>query len=122
LDEQAHAVLEECEVKLHAGTTTPSATTLATIPATIATRLSAIRLQRLGTWNSAMEEKEHFILEECEAKLQRDKEQMLSADSSVWQNLVMGKGWLAIRLQRLGTWKCETFQECSETYLLYKLV
>jgi hypothetical protein len=41
----------------------------------------------------------YVVQEEYEAKLQRDQEQMFSADS-VWQNQVMGTGWSAIRLQR----------------------
>jgi hypothetical protein len=60
-----------------------------------------------------------LFLEECEAKLQRDKEQMFSADCAR-QNQVMGTGCSTIRFQRLGTWNSETFQEFPQTYQLLK--
>ncbi|KAG7370292.1 aspartyl/asparaginyl beta-hydroxylase-like dioxygenase [Nitzschia inconspicua] len=73
----------------------------------------------LFPWAAKLEEQASIIVEEFEAKLQRDQEKLFSADS-VWQNQVMGNGWSAIRLQRLGTWNSETCQEFPRTYQLLK--
>lgn len=46
---------------------------------------------------------------------------MFSSDSA-WQNQVMGTGWSAIRLQRLGVWNMKNCREFPKTYeLLRKL-
>lgn len=84
--------------------------------------------EALFPWATKLEAQADVILQEFEAKLQRDhneqqqdetKNKLFSADS-VWQNQVMGKGWSAIRLQRLGTWNTETCQEFPQTYQLLK--
>lgn len=42
------------------------------------------------------------------------------ASDSVWQNQVMGTGWSAIRLQRLGVWNTENCQQFPQTYELLR--
>lgn len=42
----------------------------------------------------------------------------LFAGDSAWQNNVMGKGWSAIRLQRLGVWNVQICAEFPNTYNL----
>jgi aspartyl/asparaginyl beta-hydroxylase (cupin superfamily) len=39
---------------------------------------------------------------------------------SVWQNQVMGDGWSAIRLQRLGVWNPDVCQDFPETFQLLR--
>ena len=74
----------------------------------------------LFPWAKELEEKASVIQEEFEAKLKRDQK-IFSADSA-WQNQVMGAGWSAIRLQRLGVWNMENCKEFPQTYeLLRKL-
>lgn len=70
----------------------------------------------LFPWAKELEEKSNIIQQEFEAKLQRDQE-LFNADSA-WQNQVMGTGWSAIRLQRLGVWNMENCQEFPQTYEL----
>jgi aspartyl/asparaginyl beta-hydroxylase (cupin superfamily) len=73
----------------------------------------------LFPWAKALETNAHIIQEEFEAKLEDKK--LFSADS-VWQNQVMGGGWSAIRLQRLGVWNMENCKEFPKTAeLLRKL-
>ncbi len=72
----------------------------------------------LFPWAKELEEKSSIIQEELEAKLQRDQE-LFNADSA-WQNQVMGVGWSAIRLQRLGVWNMDTCQEFPRTYELLR--
>ena len=55
----------------------------------------------LFPWAAKLEEQSHIIQEEFDQKL-READQF--ASDSVWQNQVMGGGWSAIRLQRLGVW------------------
>lgn len=69
-------------------------------------------------WARALEKKAHIVLEEFDEKLQKDQE-MFSADSA-WQNQVMGDGWSAVRLQRLGVWNVENCREFPKTYELLK--
>lgn len=42
------------------------------------------------------------------------------ASDSVWQTKVMGEGWSAVRLQRLGVWNTENCQAFPETYNLLR--
>eukprot|EP00527_Entomoneis_sp_CCMP2396_P001616 CAMPEP_0198143676 /NCGR_PEP_ID=MMETSP1443-20131203/9273_1 /TAXON_ID=186043 /ORGANISM="Entomoneis sp., Strain CCMP2396" /LENGTH=316 /DNA_ID=CAMNT_0043806947 /DNA_START=100 /DNA_END=1050 /DNA_ORIENTATION=+ len=71
----------------------------------------------LFPWARELEEKSHIILEEFERKL-RESDQFSS--DSVWQNQVMGDGWSAIRLQRLGVWNAENCEEFPKTYELLR--
>jgi hypothetical protein len=78
---------------------------------------SAIDEPELFPWARELEEKSHIIREEFEAKL-RESEQF--STDSVWQNQVMGEGWSAIRLQRLGVWNAEKCEEFPKTYELLR--
>jgi hypothetical protein len=70
-------------------------------------------------WAPELEANAHIIQEEFEAKLLNNK--LFNADS-VWQNQVMGEGWSAVRLQRLGVWNQENIKIFPKTYeLLRKL-
>ena len=68
-------------------------------------------------WARALEEKSYIIQEEFEAKIKNSN--LFAGDSSL-QNSVMGAGWSAIRLQRLGVWNLENCQEFPKTYELLK--
>ena len=70
------------------------------------------------SWSRALEEKSHIIQEEFEAKM-RQNSNLFAGDSSL-QNTVMGGGWSAIRLQRLGVWNLENCNEFPKTYELLK--
>lgn len=70
------------------------------------------------SWAEALEESSHIIQEELEAKIKRDTN-LFAGDSSL-QNSVMGGGWSAIRLQRLGVWNMENCKEFPKTYELLK--
>lgn len=73
-------------------------------------------------WAQKLEEKAPIIIQELQSKL--DKEAMeaaqiqkdsLFAGDSAWQNNVMGTGWSAFRLQRLGVWNGENCKEFPKT-------
>jgi Aspartyl/Asparaginyl beta-hydroxylase len=68
-------------------------------------------------WAAKLEENADIIQKEFEAKLQDS--QMFSSDSA-WQNQVMGGGWSAIRLQRLGVWNEANCRQFPETYELIR--
>lgn len=68
-------------------------------------------------WAAALEEKADIIQKEFEEKL---LDTSRFASDSVWQNQVMGGGWSAIRLQRLGVWNTENCAEFPETYAILK--
>lgn len=73
----------------------------------------------LFPWAKELEANAHIIQEEFESKLKDSK--LFSADS-VWQNQVMGGGWSAVRLQRLGVWNMDNCKQFPKTYeLLRKL-
>jgi aspartate beta-hydroxylase len=72
----------------------------------------------LFPWAAGLEKNADVITQEFEAKLKRD--QKMFASDSVWQNQVMGQGWSAIRLQRLGVWNTEVCSEFPETYELLR--
>ena len=69
-------------------------------------------------WATKIEANANIIAEEFQAKLDREAE--LFAGDSAWQNDVMGKGWSAFRLQRLGVWNVENCKEFPKTYELLK--
>jgi hypothetical protein len=70
----------------------------------------------LFPWAAGLQENANVIAKEFEEKLKRD--QQLFASDSAWQNQVMGQGWSAIRLQRLGVWNTENCKEFPQTYKL----
>lgn len=70
------------------------------------------------SWAQDLEKKSHIIQKEFEAKIKRDSNLFLG-DSSL-QNSVMGEGWSAIRLQRLGVWNVENCKEFPKTFKLLK--
>lgn len=72
----------------------------------------------LFPWADELESKADIIAKEFHAKLDRD-EQLFASDSA-WQNQVMGSGWSAVRLQRLGVWNAENVKEFPETYQLLR--
>jgi len=72
-------------------------------------------------WAEKLEANAHIIMEELQAKLDREaQEQSLFAGDSAWQNNVMGKGWSAFRLQRLGVWNMENCKEFPKTSALMR--
>ena len=72
----------------------------------------------LFPWAKELEEKSNIIKKEFEEKLERDRE-LFNADSA-WQNQIMGAGWSAIRLQRLGVWNMDNCKEFPQTYELLR--
>lgn len=68
----------------------------------------------LFPWAQQLEERAGIILEEFEINLEREN----FASDSVWQNQVMGEGWSAIRLQRLGVWNMENCRKFPKSYEL----
>mmetsp|Transcript_232 Transcript_232/g.355 ORF Transcript_232/g.355 Transcript_232/m.355 type:complete len:329 (-) Transcript_232:151-1137(-) len=72
---------------------------------------------QLFPWAEELERKAHIIQTEFQTKL-REANQFSS--DSVWQNQVMGDGWSAIRLQRLGVWNAENCQAFPQTYELLR--
>uniref|UniRef100_A0A7S1VU45 Aspartyl/asparaginy/proline hydroxylase domain-containing protein n=2 Tax=Grammatophora oceanica TaxID=210454 RepID=A0A7S1VU45_9STRA len=68
-------------------------------------------------WAKSLEDKADVILEEFETRL---AEQQMFASDSAWQNQVMGKGWSAIRLQRLGIWNEDNCKLFPKTYELLR--
>ena len=69
----------------------------------------------LFPWARELEAKAAIIQKEFESKLAESNK---FCSDSVWQNQVMGGGWSAIRLQRLGVWNTENCKEFPETYKL----
>lgn len=69
-------------------------------------------------WAAKLEENADIIAKEFQAKL--DREAALFTGDSAWQNDVMGAGWSAFRLQRLGVWNVENCKEFPKTYELLK--
>lgn len=71
----------------------------------------------LFPWAQELEEKASIILDEFEESLRRTE---AFASDSVWQNQVMGEGWSAIRLQRLGVWSTENCKKFPNTFELLR--
>ena len=71
-------------------------------------------------WAAKLEENSHIIIKEFQEKMERDAEKSIFMGDSAWQNGVMGKGWSAFRLQRLGTWNVENCKEFPNTYELLR--
>ncbi|GKY94751.1 hypothetical protein MPSEU_000440500 [Mayamaea pseudoterrestris] len=72
---------------------------------------------QLFPWAQDLEASAHIIQAEYETKLNTS---MVFATDSIWQNQVMGQGWSAVRLQRLGVWNTETCLQFPETFRLLK--
>lgn len=70
-------------------------------------------------WAQELEAKSDVIIKEFQAKLNAQESQMFASDSA-WQNQVMGGGWSAVRLQRLGVWNEENCRQFPETYELIR--
>ena len=68
-------------------------------------------------WAAELEAKSNIIMEEF-AEFQKG-EFDFSGDSA-WQSKVMGTGWSAFRLQRLGVWNTENCAKFPKTYALLK--
>jgi hypothetical protein len=71
----------------------------------------------LFPWARELEANSHIIQKEFESKLLNSNK--FTSDSA-WQNQVMGDGWSAIRLQRLGIWNTENCKEFPPGRLLCK--
>jgi hypothetical protein len=65
-------------------------------------------------WAAELEAKSSIIIEEFAENSKQ------FASDSVWQNQVMGEGWSAIRLQRLGVWNSENCQQFPRTVELLR--
>jgi len=66
-------------------------------------------------WAPLLEDNADVILSEFKEKLVSGKS--FESDSA-WQTKVMGTGWSAVRLQRLGVWNVENCKEFPKTYEL----
>mmetsp|Transcript_969 Transcript_969/g.1694 ORF Transcript_969/g.1694 Transcript_969/m.1694 type:complete len:308 (-) Transcript_969:37-960(-) len=67
-------------------------------------------------WASKLEENWQIIRQELDAKLDKEIQQKsLFSGDSAWQNNVMGAGWSAFRLQRLGVWNGDNCKEFPKT-------
>jgi hypothetical protein len=71
----------------------------------------------LFPWARELEANSHIIQKEFESKLLNSNK--FTSDSA-WQNQVMGDGWSAIRLQRLGIWNTENCKEFPQSYELLR--
>ena len=98
---------------------------------------------RLFPWKAELESKSEIIIDEFFSVMERDKvdnaeerakrkelkamydirdtsaRDLFSSDSA-WQNEVMGGGWSAVRLQRLGEWNVENCARFPKTYELIR--
>lgn len=71
----------------------------------------------LFPWAAKLEESADIIQSEFRERLLDTNK---FASDSVWQNQVMGTGWSAVRLQRLGVWNTENCQAFPQTYELLR--
>jgi len=70
-------------------------------------------------WASQLEENFDIIYEEFEQTiLGKQKDDGVFSGDSAWQNQIMGEGWSAFRLQRLGVWNVENCKKFPKTYEL----
>mmetsp|Transcript_14000 Transcript_14000/g.20037 ORF Transcript_14000/g.20037 Transcript_14000/m.20037 type:complete len:367 (-) Transcript_14000:87-1187(-) len=74
--------------------------------------------EELFPWALKLEQKSGIIQAELEEKLA--KGQKLFVGDSAWQSQIMGGGWSAFRLQRLGVWNVENCEEFPKTYELLR--
>ena len=71
--------------------------------------------ETFASWAPDLEANAHIILQEF-----KDQQSNQFAADSVWQNQVMGSGWSAIRLQRLGVWNMDNCRTFPKTYELLR--
>lgn len=73
-------------------------------------------------WAEKLEESADVIAGEFSEQLlqKSDSESGLFSGDSAWQSKVMGTGWSAFRLQRLGVWNVENCAKFPKTYSLLK--
>ena len=73
-------------------------------------------------WAAKLEENAGVIIEEFEQKLLQTNtgDSSLFSGDSAWQSNVMGTGWSAFRLQRLGVWNVENCASFPKTYDLLR--
>jgi len=74
-------------------------------------------------WAKELETKSNIIIEEFEQFQKPEtttEESALFSGDSAWQSKVMGTGWSAFRLQRLGVWNTENCAKFPKTYALLK--
>jgi aspartyl/asparaginyl beta-hydroxylase (cupin superfamily) len=74
-------------------------------------------------WATKLEENSHIIINEFQQKLlypNKNEEGGLFSGDSAWQSAVMGEGWSAFRLQRLGIWNTENCEVFPQTYELLR--
>ncbi len=80
----------------------------------------------LFPWAAELEANAHIIIEEFEQQLLKNQKEESSSSSalfsgdSAWQSKVMGTGWSAFRLQRLGEWNTKNCEEFPKTYNLLR--
>lgn len=73
-------------------------------------------------WAAELEDNAHVVIKEFEQQLLQQKEEtktddgVLFSGDSAWQSKVMGAGWSAFRLQRLGVWNPENCAKFPQTY------
>lgn len=70
------------------------------------------------SWAQQLEDSIEIIQKEFESNIIRQSE-IFKGDSQ-WQRKIMGDGWSAIRLQRMGAWNTENIQTFPQTYKLIK--
>jgi aspartyl/asparaginyl beta-hydroxylase (cupin superfamily) len=68
-------------------------------------------------WAEQLEANSHIILEEFATMM---KDRSLFAGDSIQQNEVMGGGWSALRLQRLGEWNTYNCERFPKSYQLLR--
>lgn len=75
-------------------------------------------------WAKKLEDSAHIIIKEFEQQLLQQAEETKTSElfsgDSAWQSKVMGNGWSAFRLQRLGVWNVENCAKFPNTYALLK--
>ncbi len=77
-------------------------------------------------WAADLEANAHIVINEFEQQLLQQEEETKTksgvsfSGDSAWQSKVMGNGWSAFRLQRLGVWNPENCAKFPKTYDLLK--
>lgn len=78
---------------------------------------NAVERSDLFPWAAKLEAHALVVIEEYERVLSDSNK---FASDSTYQSEIMGEGWSAIRLQRLGTWNVENCNEFPKTYELLR--
>jgi len=73
-------------------------------------------------WAEKLEQNANVIAEEFTQQIlqKENTDSALFSGDSAWQSKVMGTGWSAFRLQRLGVWNVENCAKFPKTYDLLK--